>query len=158
MRLALEEPERVNSFISVASSPRFLLDDLWPGISNEVFQNFYKKLAAAPHPTLSEFLELNGLTSQEKLHYLPDKPPSLEGLQCGLSLLESWDFRKELKQFAKPAYFMFGRLDPIVPVKTMRFMQKEYPQFNYLLFNRAAHMPFLSHMDLFVNEIIGFIP
>ena len=42
MRLALENPERVDYFISVTSSPRFLLDYSWPGVSQEVFQGFYK--------------------------------------------------------------------------------------------------------------------
>lgn len=157
MHLALEESERVDFFISVTSSPRFLLDDSWPGISQEVFQGFYKKITDDPYATLSEFLDLHGLATHAKLQYLPDKLPSSEGLRFGLSILETWDFREELKQFAKPTYFMFGRLDPIVPVKTMRFMQIEYPKFNYMLFNRAAHMPFLSHMDLFVNEIREFI-
>lgn len=157
MRLAIEVSERVDFFISVTSSPRFLIDDSWPGISQEVFQVFYNKLSDDPHTTLSEFIELNGLAANEGLLYLPDKLPSLDGLRLGLNILETWDFRKNLKHFTTPSYFMFGRLDPIVPVKTMHMMQKQYPQFNYTLFNRAAHMPFLSHQDLFVNEIREFI-
>lgn len=157
LRLALEESARVDFFISISSSPRFLLDGLWPGISHEIFHGFYKKISKDSQSTLSDFLELNGLGMGDKLDYLPDTPPSSEGLKLGLNILQTWDFREELKQFAQPSCFMFGRLDPIVPVKTMRYMQMEYPQFKYILFNRAAHIPFLSHLDLFIKEIREFI-
>lgn len=157
MRLVVEEPHRVDYLINVTSSPRFLNSDLWPGVSQDVFKRFYKNLSEEPHATLKEFLELNGLTSNDKLHHLPDKPPSQEGLELGLKILETWDFREKLKQFDKPSCFMFGRLDPIVPIKTMNSMQLSYPEFNYVLFKRAAHMPFLSHVDLFVEELRGFI-
>ncbi|HAT9609297.1 TPA: pimelyl-ACP methyl ester esterase, partial [Legionella pneumophila subsp. pneumophila] len=52
---------------------------------------------------------------------------------------------------------LFGRLDPITPVKTMAIMEKNYPNFKYVLFNRAAHMPFLSHTDLFITIMDEFI-
>ncbi|HHT0591713.1 TPA: alpha/beta fold hydrolase [Legionella anisa] len=157
MRLAAEEFGRVDYLVNVTSSPRFLNSDLWSGISQDVFKKFYKNLSEEPHVTLKEFLELNGLTSNDKLHYLPDKLPSQEGLELGLKILETWDLREELKQLDKPSCFMFGRLDPIVPIKTMSTMQLSYPEFKYVLFKRAAHMPFLSHMDLFIEELRGFI-
>jgi len=157
IRFALEEPERVHSLINVTSSPRFLQTDRWPGVSQDVFKKFYKKLLQEPKGTLNEFMELNGLTIHDRVQHLPNKLPSPEGLKLGLEILEEWDLREELKQFAKPTCFMFGRLDPIVSIKTMSSMQLSYPKFHYILFKRAAHMPFLSHIDLFIEEIRGFI-
>ncbi|MCW8400262.1 alpha/beta fold hydrolase [Legionella sp. PATHC038] len=157
MRLAVEAPERVRSLINVTSSPRFLHADLWSGVSQDVFKKFYEKLLEEPQSTLNEFMELNGLTTNDRLNHLPDRLPSPEGLKLGLEILENWDLREELKQFTKPTCFMFGRLDPIVSIKTMSSMQLNYPKFHYILFKRAAHMPFLSHMDLFIEEIRGFI-
>ncbi|MBN9228162.1 MULTISPECIES: alpha/beta fold hydrolase [Legionella] len=157
MRFAVEEPDRVTHLINVTSSPRFLHDDLWPGVSQYVFKKFYKNLLEAPHDTLKEFMELNGLSTADRLQHLPDKLPSPGGLALGLKILETWDLRAELKQFNKPTCFMFGRLDPIVPIKTMNTMQLSYPEFNYILFKRAAHMPFLSQVDLFIEEIRGLI-
>lgn len=157
MRLAVEEPNRVDYLVNVTSSPRFLHTHLWPGVSQEVFKRFYKKLSEEPHATLKEFLELNGLSTNDQLEHLPDKLPSPEGLEAGLKTLETWDLREKLKQFNKPSCFMFGRLDPIVPFKIMHSMQLSYPEFKYVLFKRSAHMPFLSHTDLFIEEIRGFI-
>ncbi|RUR23005.1 alpha/beta fold hydrolase [Legionella qingyii] len=157
MRFAVEEPDRVGYLINVTSSPRFLYTDLWPGVSDEVFKKFYKKLSKDPHATLKEFLELNGIKSNEELHHLPHKLPSAEGLESGLKILETWDLREQLKQFNKPTCFIFGRLDPIVPIKAMNSMQLAYPEAHYVLYKRAAHMPFLSHADLFIDEVRGFI-
>ncbi|KTD41229.1 alpha/beta fold hydrolase [Legionella parisiensis] len=157
MRLAVEEPGRVDYLVNITSSPRFLNSDLWPGVSHDVFKKFYKNLLEEPHATLKEFLVLNGLSRNDNQFHLPDKLPSQEGLELGLKILETWDLREKLKQFDKPSCFIFGRLDPIVPIKTMNFMKLSYPDFHYVLFKRAAHMPFLSHMDLFIEELRGFI-
>jgi pimeloyl-[acyl-carrier protein] methyl ester esterase len=154
-RLALDVPQRVTHLMNICSSPRFLLDDSWPGVAREVFAEFYRKLSQAPQSTLTEFIELQ--TSRTKFKMELGCLPTEEGLASGLEILDTWDFREQMTQFDRPACYMFGRLDPIVPVKTMRVMQEIYPNFNYVFFNRAAHMPFLSHPDLFLNEFRGFI-
>lgn len=154
-RIALEAPERVTCLLNITSSPKFLLEGDWPGISKEVFTTFYQSLLRDTRATLNEFIELN--TSKNKFPSIHSLLPSSEGLESGLETLATWDFREQLKSFNKPVYYFFGRLDPIVPVKTMHTMQEQYPEFYYKLFHRAAHMPFLSHMDLFIDEIREFI-
>lgn len=154
-RLALEEPQRVSSLINIASSPRFLLDEAWPGVAKDVFSEFYQKLIIDPRATLKEFIELQ--TNKNKFQLAVGKLPSSAGLEEGLEVLGEWDFRESLKYFDRPACYIFGRLDPIVPMKTMHAMQLIYPDFNYVFFKRAAHMPFLSHMDLFIDEMRRFI-
>ncbi|STY29368.1 Biotin biosynthesis protein BioH [Legionella wadsworthii] len=157
LRLATEESSRVDYLVNVTSSPCFLHTDIWPGVPKEVFKGFYNKLSREPHNTLKDFLELNGLNTKEALRFLPVKLPSLEGLELGLNILETWDLRQKLEYFNKPICFMFGRLDPIVPVKTMKSMQMYYPKFDYVLFKRSGHLPFLSQMDLFIECLQGFI-
>ncbi|WP_058535067.1 alpha/beta fold hydrolase [Legionella saoudiensis] len=154
-RLALEVPHQVTHLINICSSPRFLLDDFWPGVAPEVFTEFYRKLSQNSQNTLNEFIELQ--TSRTKFEMELGRLPTEEGLASGLEILDTWDFREQMTRFKRPACYMFGRLDPIVPVKTMRVMQEVYPHFNYVFFNRAAHMPFLSHPDLFLTELRGFI-
>ncbi|MFT4058294.1 MAG: alpha/beta fold hydrolase [Legionella sp.] len=153
-RLALES-SRVTQLINIASSPRFLMDEEWPGVSKAVFASFYHNLLKNPEATLEEFVQLHAGKRQFQLHL--DKSPSPDSLALGLEILETWDFRNSLKTYKRPVTYMFGRLDPIVPVKTMKAMQMIYPTFNYVFFNRAAHMPFLSHQDMFVNELRGLL-
>ncbi|MGC1181438.1 alpha/beta fold hydrolase, partial [Legionella sp.] len=154
-RLALEEPERIIHLLNITSSPRFLLSTDWPGVSHEVFNTFYQNLLRDTRGTLKEFLKLH--VRKNKLELALGGIPSFAGLESGLEILETWDFRQQLKKFKQPACYMFGRLDPIVPMSTMITMQEHYPTFEYFSFNRGAHMPFLSHMDIFINKIQGLI-
>lgn len=154
-RLAIEEPERIIRLINITSSPRFITDDSWPGVTKEVFTNFYNNLSSDLNATLEEFIALQ--LKKSNVPFTLGKPPSAEGLKSGLYILDHWDLREALTHVTLPVCFMFGRLDPITPVKTMTAMQLNYPDFNYVLFKKAAHMPFLSHTEAFITELKGFI-
>lgn len=154
-RLAIEEPLRVKYLLNINSSPRFIAEGNWPGVARDVFVQFYDNLAFDINKTLNEFvaLQLNKIKSPLVLN----SSSTPEGLKAGLVTLDTWDLRNQLTTIIQPVCYMFGRLDPITPVKTMNAMQLSYPDFKYVLFNKAAHMPFLSHPDLFIAEVLEFI-
>lgn len=154
-RLAIEEPDRIHCLLNVTSSPRFIADANWPGVEQEVFIKFYNNLSKDINKTLNEFLSLQ--LGNMELDFKLGHTPSVEGLEFGLKALGTWDLREDLKKLSVPTAYLFGRLDPITPVKTMKVMEEIYPDFNYVLFNKAAHMPFLSHTDLFVKTINEFV-
>lgn len=155
-RLAIEAPERVVRLLNITSSPRFINEEKWPGIDGAVFEQFNHKLSTDLPKALRDFVALQ---SNNKLEdYTQNTQPSLQGLSSGLGILETWDLRKDLHTLSIPTCYLFGRLDPITPARTMKAMQRLYPQFNYLLFNKSAHMPFLSHTQEFIAEFTGFIP
>ena len=154
-RLAIEEPHRVHCLLNINSSPRFITDTLWPGVPKEVFLNFYKNLSTDINKTLHDFIALQ--SNKNKFEFVLGVPPSREGLEKGLTVLDTWDLREGIKSLSQPTCFMFGRLDPITPVKTMHTMQMLYPDFKSVLFDKAAHMPFLSHTELFIEEVLEFI-
>lgn len=154
-RLAIEEPERIIKLVNITSSPRFLSEPDWPGVSKDVFAHFYQNLSQDTIKTLQEFVSLQ--LNKQKIQFETGALPSQCGLQSGLKILEEWDLRAGLNLLNMPVCFMFGRLDPITPVKTMRYMRTIYPDFKYILFHKAAHMPFLSHTDEFIEEFSGFI-
>jgi len=154
-RLAFEEAKRVSALMSIASSPRFIEDPTWPAVSKKVFTQFYDNLSQDIEGTLKDFLSLQLNKNQISLHL--GKIPSQAGLEAGLKVLDEWDLRDQLKNFTNPACFLFGRLDPITPARLMNTMKMVYPHFNYVLFKRSAHMPFLSHKDLFIDELRRFI-
>lgn len=154
-RLASESPERVSHLFNITSSPCFIEKDEWPGISKDIFIRFYHHLNEDIHKTVQDFIALQAKNIRYKFnhHILPSK----EALESGLLILKQWDLRPLLNKLMMPACFLFGRLDPITPVKTMRYMQEHYPAFHYVLFDKAAHMPFMSHPELFVTALEGFI-
>ena len=153
-RLALEEPTRVIHLLSVASSPKFVQDDNWPGVPAPVLKAFYMQLCKNPEKTLQTFvqLQMRDQTSHNIVH-----TPSLTGLKFGLDVLLEWDLREKLHNLAMPASYIFGYKDTITPRLIMSTMQDQYPSFQYKIFENAAHIPFLSHTDQFLEEIMQCI-
>lgn len=150
-RLALEESPRLSHLINIASSPHFIKDEGWPGIERKVFEHFFTNLAANPQQTIAEFIALQ--LKNQSYAYKNQHQPSIESLEAGLQILADWDFREPLHTYNKPACFMFGRLDAITPRVTMTAMQKRYPNFQYVMFDKAAHMPFLSDQTEFIRVL-----
>jgi pimeloyl-[acyl-carrier protein] methyl ester esterase len=154
-RLAIESPNKVKGLLNITSSPHFIKDKDWPGVDEEVFSHFYTNLSIDITSTLNEFISLQ--MNYKNLSVPLGSSPSPEGLQHGLTILGEWDFRDKIKQLTMPVAYYFGRLDPITPVKVMEKMQLVYPDLHYVLYKKAAHMPFLSHTDLFLKDFLEFI-
>lgn len=152
MRLAMEEGKRVTHLISIASTPRFVKDENWPGVASAVLCAFYDRLQREPELVLQEFLDLQIPAQQEPLY----ASPTLSGLKMGLDWLINWDFREKLLTISIPMLSIFGRLDAIIPRKTMEVMQIQYPHFEYIMINKAAHALFLSHQEEFVQAVMCF--
>lgn len=150
-RLAVEAPERISMLANVAGTPRFIHDNQWPGIEKTALDHFHQAVSTNPTEVLQQFIQLQN--PGFKAFDYPVKTPDKNSLKNGLDILYDWDLRDKLNSFSKPACFMFGRLDAIVPVKTMSVMKERYPQFKYILFKKAAHMPFISHQNEFVEHL-----
>lgn len=151
-RLCIEEPSRIEKLINVTSSPYFINAEDWIGIDKSVFAEFYEQFKAAPQKTRTEFIHSQLNTDYNFELQLSDQI-DLYGLEKGLDFLLHWDLRGDLHQLELPVLFMFGKLDSIVPRKLMPLLQGKFPQFKYVMIRRAAHVPFLSHMQEF-NEIL----
>jgi pimeloyl-[acyl-carrier protein] methyl ester esterase len=154
-RFALEHPQQVTHLINVGSSPRFLRDGTWPGMDHHVLALFLQKLIVDPRGTVKDFIELQ--LQGEKIEFSLENPPSLIGLQAGLEILANWDLREHLKGATFPVCYMFGRLDAIIQAQTLAVMKPMYPAFDYVMFPKAAHVPFLSHSKAFLEELDRFL-
>ncbi|MCX7116759.1 MAG: alpha/beta fold hydrolase [Legionellales bacterium] len=155
-RLAIDARDRVSHLVNIASSPRFIREKHWPGVDGQLFNVFYDDLLNHPQQTLEQFITLqfqSALIPPVVLGHLP----SLSGLRSGLDVLLNWDLRDSLAQLNMPVYYMFGRLDVIMPRRTMIIMQAMYPQFHYIQFSKAAHAPFLSHPEQFMAALGEFL-
>jgi pimeloyl-[acyl-carrier protein] methyl ester esterase len=154
-RLALEENIRVTHLFNVATSPRFLKDGEWPGVEKKILATFFLNLVENPKRTLEEFVALQ-LQTQAYQH--PENAiPSIAGLENGLQVLADWDLRLPLLNLKLPTCYVFGRLDSITPIATLKFMQQVYQNFEYVIFKKAAHIPFITHQAAFVAELIRFM-
>lgn len=152
-RLALESG-RVSHLINIAASPCFIKKEDWPGVNPQVLEKFLANLETQPRETLEDFVVLQ---ARRKSSVLPETLPATTALRAGLQILESWDLRKPLASANFSIAYCFGRLDSITPFAVLEAMQTHYPQFNYHLFKKSAHMPFLSQQEEFIYILEDFI-
>ena len=152
-RLATEAPYRVLQLLQITSSPYFLQQPDWAGIAPATLQDFYQRFAAHPDLSRQQFIQAQTLT-QDIDKFQQKSPINLSGLEQGLTILKDWDLRAHLAQVTLPVAYLFGRLDRIVPFQVYQQMQQQYPLFDYTLFAKAGHMPFLSHKEAFLDWLL----
>lgn len=156
-RLAIEAPHRVSHLINVASSPRFIKEADWPGVDRQLFNLFYHQVSLNRLQALEQFIALQMQGQNFASTVLKDHIPSLTGLRAGLDVLMQWDLREAVSSIQLPVLYVFGRLDSITARGIMTKMQVIYPQFNYVMFPKAAHVPFLSHPTEFMEALQEFL-
>ncbi|PJD94305.1 MAG: pimelyl-ACP methyl ester esterase [Legionella sp.] len=155
-RLAIETTDRVKHLVNIASSPYFIREPNWAGITADVLDEFYQQFQAHPQHTRTQFVRTQ-LPSTVQHAFEPVELSHILGLEEGLMILKEWDLRAPLETLTTPISYMFGRLDTIVPRKVMPFMQQRYPHFQYALLPDAAHIPFLSHPEQFIQTLESMI-
>ena len=151
MRLAVEAPNRVGKLLLIASTPCFIQHLHWPGIAAQVVTDFMESVLINPYKTMVKFLAIQLIRKMPK--QIKIVVESREGLMQGLKILLEWDLRSVLHQYTGPTCFLFGKLDRIIPLDIVAIMRVQYPLWDYKIFDQAAHIPFLSHQDDFIDVL-----
>lgn len=162
--VALRYPERVLALITVCSSPCFMAQDQWPGIPEQIFSRFEKKLENNIQDTLRQFLSLQtlgGVKSHQDTEFLQSfllsQPlPTKEVLKAGLKILQHTDMRYSLNTVSLPFLRIYGYLDTLVPYKIAGLLNEAWPHTEAFIMSHSAHVPFISHPDDFVAVILDF--
>ncbi len=162
---ALQAPMRVQSLITLASSPRFVAEGDWPGIKPGVLAAFEQQLAEDHRQVVNRFLALQAMGSEharEDIRQLRDslaeKPaPNPAALAAGLALLGEVDLRARLQQLQLPMLRLYGRLDGLVPKKAIALVDALLPHSQSHVEPRASHAPFISHPDATAEKIRSFL-
>lgn len=163
-QIALDAPQRVAGLITVASSPCFSVKDNWPGIKPDVLAGFQHQLSEDYRRTVERFLALQTLgteTARQDARQLKDvvlnQPmPTVEVLNGGLDILKEIDLREPLCGLNLPFLRLYGRLDGLVPRKVAALLDTLWPHSESLIFDKAAHAPFISHPDAFCEALLTF--
>ncbi|STX51375.1 biotin operon repressor and biotin [Legionella busanensis] len=158
-KFTIEAPQRITHLVNVTSSPFFVKDIEWPGIERQTLERFFINLSCDPKKTTMEFiaLQLKNFPLKNLNFKLSEFSSSEEALTNGLFILANWDLRADLTKLKIQTCYMFGRLDAIVSRQLALRMQELYPYFNYILFQKAAHMPFITHPEEFIYELESFL-
>ncbi len=165
-RWAAREPAKVRRLVLVASTPCFSAREDWIfGMAKEVLGKFASELEKNHAATLRRFisLQLRGSENErELLTVLREKlfsrgEPDITALRAGLDVLRDADQRSELANIKQPTLVIAGERDKLTPPEASDYMARVIPDARLVEVKGAAHAPFLSHPDFFVEQVKRFL-
>lgn len=165
-RLAIDAPERVSKLVLVSASPCFVRRPDWPcAVDYRVLRQFAENLSRDYRATLKRFLALEVHGGEYEVAQLralralifQHGDPDLDWLRAGLRFLETEDLRSELQHVRCPTLLLMGRRDNLVPARAGKAVQRLLPNARLHVFKGAAHAPFFSHWQEFMNHLQVFI-
>ncbi|KDL11829.1 carboxylesterase BioH [Klebsiella pneumoniae CHS 80] len=65
------------------------------------------------------------------------------------------DLRQALVRLPMPFLRLYGRLDGLVPRKIVPLLDDLWPESESILFDKAAHAPFVSHPAAFCEPLLA---
>lgn len=158
-------PERVSKLICVASNPKFIKEEAWPGVTLETLQKFTQQLCEDYEGTLMRFilLQFHGLPVNKKMMswmqqnmFLYGKP-EFDTLNHSLALLEKLDCREVLKKINCKILYILGQTDAIVPSKIVApLLSNLFNKIKTIVIPKASHAPFLTHQQQFLDYVRQF--
>jgi pimeloyl-[acyl-carrier protein] methyl ester esterase len=152
--------------VLVATSPRFVSGPDWPhAMSAATLARFGDELRVACRATLLRFLTLqvhgseDGRTALAALRgaLFARAAPSPATLSQVLRLLAETDLRHEASRIDVPALVVAGARDTLAPAAAGAWLARVMPGARYVEIPGAAHAPFLSHRDAFVDAVSAFL-
>jgi pimeloyl-[acyl-carrier protein] methyl ester esterase len=159
-------PQQVRGLVLVSTTPGFVCRPDWPyALDARVFNEFAQQLQADHRATLVRFISLQasgGTSAREVMAILRSEleahgGPSHETLSAGLDLLCQEDLRAAAKRVNCPALVVHGGGDQVCPASAAEWLAAAMRQARLALQPRAAHVPFLSHGDWFVEQLLEFL-
>lgn len=158
--IAIHYPEKVTQLITIASSPKFIDEANWPGVSQTTLDRFSTQLLHQYEKTLDEFLLLQLRGSSKNQTVMTElkaqrAPIAMSALMGGLKLLSETDLRSDLSQIKIPSLHIFGGMDTLVPANVISHLQSLIAHGHCALIKRAGHIPFLSHQDEFLQLLLS---
>jgi len=163
--LALHFPDKVSKVGLIASSPKFMKTDSWPGIKSEVLTLFLSQLSKDHKKTVERFLAIQAMGSNSarkditalKNVVLNVQLPSQIALQEGLRILQNVDLREQLSELSCPIFALFGKLDSLVPIAAEQQITKLNPSIQTSCFDKSSHAPFISDLANFKAWLLNHV-
>ena len=165
-QLALTHPEKIKAIMLVANSPCFVEKQDWTSaMPAAVFNEFANALENDFSGTIQRFLSLQvrgsesgrALLRELRKKVLSQPGANIAALRSGLELLKSIDLREQLINLTVPTSWMLGQQDGLVKSSLSHELKSLQPNASVYVFEKAAHAPFLSHLDEFNEKLVSFV-
>ena len=166
MRWAALHPQQVSKLILLATTPRFVKCTDWPhALAAQTLQEFAAALLEDHAQTLKRFFALQvrgsmderALLASLRAQMLSRGEPDLAALRGGLEVLRGTDLRATLPRLRQPTLVLAGERDMLTPAAASAYMAQALPDARLMCVAGAAHAPFLSHPDMVVERMVGFL-
>ena len=166
MAIAHRYPARIDKLITVCATPRFVAGDDWPhGKKPDVLADFVRRLSANYLATIRNFLALQALNQPEMRDVIRQLQeavgahgaPSVDSLAASLDILRVSDIRALVPAIAAPVLVIQGDHDGLTSAATAQWLADNLPDSTYCMIEHAAHAPFLSHRDIFLDHVMAFL-
>ena len=166
MQYALEYPSNINTLICISTTPSFIRRSGWQyGMEKNIFMNFKKELKNNWKKTLKNFfiLQLIKNNDQKKIlkrfvnNFIYDKPPTKQGLEKLLNILENNDLRNGIKKLKVPTLIVTGKKDVLCDYQASMWMHSEIIDSKLFIFESEGHIPFITNKKKFFQIIHKFI-
>lgn len=163
---AAREPQKVRRLVLVASTPCFTERADWQiGMSRATLEQFAVDLGKNHAATLRRFLALQVRGSEgerELLGHLREQlfsrgEPQLEALRGGLDILRDADLRSRLPDIGQATLVIAGERDKLTPPAASHYLAQTIPNARVVEIAGAAHAPFLSHPEIFIERVKSFL-
>jgi pimeloyl-[acyl-carrier protein] methyl ester esterase len=148
----LKYPSKFKKLILVASSPKFIEEHNYLGVTKAKAEEFYLNYICNPKMQLINFVKLiqypNKDLSIKKIleDHLDDR-----NLSIYLKQLFEWDFRNQYQMIKIPILHIIGNKDAIISINN-------YPSNHQInIINAAPHALFLTHREEFQTSLMEFI-
>ena len=166
LALAARHPGKVKALVLVATTPAYVNRAGWDkGLTPQLLAGFAEGVQTDYRATLLRFLSLQargGDAAREVIGRLRETvfaraEPDATVLADGLELLRAVDLREQAKQVQAPTLLLHGGYDGLCLPAAAEWLADALPNARLALQAKAAHAPFLSHPEWFVEELKGFL-
>ena len=167
MKYYLKYPKAVNYLVLISTTPCFIRKPGWKfGVSKEFFSKFKKNLLNNWQKTLKSFFllqikedkESKNILKKLENNFMGQQPPTKEGLEKSLEILEEIDMKNDVKNINIPTLIISGKQDIISNYRASVWMQSQIKESKIFIFDLAGHIPFVNHQRKcfeLVEEFLG---
>lgn len=163
---AAANSEAVSKLILVGANPCFVQKTDWPhAMPQAELAQFAASLRDDYRATLQRFVALQSRGSdrgREELRRLRDTlfdhgEPDEKALAAGLQLLGDADLRPLLRSIKQPTLILHGQRDTLAPFAAAKYTATQMRNAKLITIAGAGHAPFISHPELFADEVMAFL-
>ncbi len=169
LAMSFYHASRVKNLVMVGAMPRFfpmgLNNDHAEALSSNMLDNFKSLLLVSPEKALQRLTallvrgEIQSSVVRKKLTLCMKEyaPASATTLRNGLSILCDSNLQKEASHIMQPTLLLSGENDYFFEHKHMRIAASLFQKGRLEYVSGSGHAPFVSHPDIFVDELTNFI-